>query len=42
MNFLADENMDRQIVERLRREGNDVLYIAEIAPGLVRIRRRES
>ncbi|MCZ7380769.1 MAG: DUF5615 family PIN-like protein [Candidatus Methanoperedens sp.] len=29
MNFLADENIDRHIVERLRHEGFDVRYIAE-------------
>jgi predicted nuclease of predicted toxin-antitoxin system len=32
--FLADESVDRQIVERLRREGHDVLYVAEMEPGL--------
>ncbi len=34
MNLLADESVDRQIVERLRQEGHDVLYIAEMEPGL--------
>lgn len=34
MNFLADENVDRQIVERLRREGYDVRYIAETDAGI--------
>ncbi|HMJ07974.1 MAG TPA: DUF5615 family PIN-like protein, partial [Pyrinomonadaceae bacterium] len=29
MNLLADESVDRQIVERLRRDGHNVLYIAE-------------
>lgn len=33
MNLLADESVDRQIVERLRRDGHDVLYIAETKPG---------
>lgn len=33
MNLLADESVDRQIVERLRRDGHEVLYIAEIEPG---------
>ena len=28
MNLLADESVDRQIVERLRQDGHDVLYIA--------------
>ncbi len=30
MNFLADEGVDRQIVERLRQSNYDVLYIAEL------------
>ncbi|MDP2844817.1 MAG: DUF5615 family PIN-like protein [Candidatus Methanoperedens sp.] len=34
MNFLADENVDRQIVERLRHEGYDVRYIAETDAGI--------
>ena len=34
MNFLADENLDRQIVERLRQDGHTVLYVAEMAPGI--------
>jgi hypothetical protein len=34
MNFLADESVDRPIVERLRREGHPVLYIAELGPGM--------
>ena len=34
MNLLADEGVDRQIVERLRQDGHDVLYIAEMAPGI--------
>ncbi|MBZ0175752.1 MAG: DUF5615 family PIN-like protein [Candidatus Methanoperedens sp.] len=33
MNLLADENVDRQIVERLRHEGFDVRYIAETESG---------
>jgi predicted nuclease of predicted toxin-antitoxin system len=32
MNLLADENIDRQIVERLRQDGHRVLYVAEMAP----------
>jgi predicted nuclease of predicted toxin-antitoxin system len=31
---LADESVDRQIVEQLRNEGHDVLYIAEIDPSI--------
>jgi predicted nuclease of predicted toxin-antitoxin system len=34
MNLLADEGVDRQIVERLRQEGYSVLYIAEMDPGI--------
>ncbi len=32
MNLLADEGVERQIVERLRQDGHTVLYIAEIEP----------
>jgi predicted nuclease of predicted toxin-antitoxin system len=32
MNFLADEGVDRQIVDRLRADGHDVYYAAESAP----------
>uniref|UniRef100_A0A7C1JAU7 DUF5615 domain-containing protein n=1 Tax=Caldilinea aerophila TaxID=133453 RepID=A0A7C1JAU7_9CHLR len=32
MNFLADESVDRPIVECLRREGHQVSYIAELGP----------
>ena len=34
MKFLADESVDRPIVERLRQEGHQVLYIAELKPGM--------
>jgi predicted nuclease of predicted toxin-antitoxin system len=34
MNFLADENLDWQIVERLRRDGHRVLAVAEMEPGI--------
>lgn len=34
MNILADECIDLQVVERLRREGYDVIYIAELDPGI--------
>ena len=34
MNLLADEGVERQIVERLRRDGHLVLYIAEMEPGI--------
>ena len=32
MNLLADESVDRQIVERLQQDGHHVLYIAETEP----------
>jgi len=34
MNLLADESVDRQIVKRLREDGHDVLYIAEVEPSI--------
>src|ERR1051325_1827653 len=34
MNFLADESVDGQIVERLRQNGHNVLYVAEMEPGI--------
>lgn len=34
MNFLVDEGVDAQIVQRLRRGGHTVEYVAEMAPGL--------
>lgn len=34
MNFLVDESVDRQIVDRLRQDGHDVVYVAEIEPGI--------
>jgi len=34
MNFLADENIDQQIVQKLRNEGCEVIYIAELDPGI--------
>jgi predicted nuclease of predicted toxin-antitoxin system len=33
--FLADEGVDRQIVERLRLDGHKVSYVAEMAPGIM-------
>lgn len=33
MKILADENISRLLVERLRQEGHEVLYIMEIARG---------
>lgn len=34
MNFLADENVDQQIVNRLRKDGHNVLYIIEMEPSI--------
>lgn len=34
MNFLADEGVDRQIVDHLRRDGHTVRYVAEMEPGI--------
>jgi predicted nuclease of predicted toxin-antitoxin system len=34
MNLLADESVDRQIVERLRQDGHNVIYVAELEPGI--------
>lgn len=34
MNLPADESLDRQIVERLRQDGHEVLYVAEMAPSV--------
>ena len=35
MNFVADESTDQQIVNRLRKDGHDVLPIAETSPGVL-------
>ncbi|MDH4099045.1 MAG: DUF5615 family PIN-like protein [Nitrospirota bacterium] len=34
MKFLADEGVDRQVVERLRHSGHNVWYVAEMSPGI--------
>jgi predicted nuclease of predicted toxin-antitoxin system len=34
VNLVADESVDRAIVERLRSDGHDVIYIAELTPGI--------
>ena len=34
MRLLADESVDRAIVDRLRQAGHDVMYVAELAAGL--------
>jgi predicted nuclease of predicted toxin-antitoxin system len=35
MTFFADESVDRQIVERLRDDGHEVLYVVELDPGIL-------
>lgn len=32
--FMADENVDAGIVVRLRADGHDVVWVAELAPGI--------
>jgi predicted nuclease of predicted toxin-antitoxin system len=34
LNLLADENVDQQIIDLLRREGHTVTYVAELDPGI--------
>jgi predicted nuclease of predicted toxin-antitoxin system len=34
MNLIADECVDRQIVDRLRGEGHEVFYMAEMDPSI--------
>ena len=34
MNFLADESVDRQIVDTLREDDHAVLYVTEMDPGI--------
>ena len=34
MNFLVDEGIDSQIVERLRQDGHHLLYVAEMEPSI--------
>lgn len=34
MKLLADESVDRPVVERLRQEGHDVVYVAELSPSI--------
>jgi len=31
---VADESVDKQIVDRLRSDGHDVVFIAELDPGI--------
>jgi hypothetical protein len=34
MNFVADEGVDRLIVESLRHDGHTVWYVAEMSPSI--------
>ncbi|MDY6864328.1 MAG: DUF5615 family PIN-like protein [Thermodesulfobacteriota bacterium] len=34
MNFVADESVDRQIIEQLRDDGHSVWYVAEMTPSI--------
>ncbi len=34
MNLVADEGVDRHIVDRLRQDGHQVFYVAEMQPGI--------
>ena len=34
MNLFADESVDRPVVERLRQDSHDVVYVAELAPSI--------
>jgi predicted nuclease of predicted toxin-antitoxin system len=34
VNLLADEGVELAVVERLRQDGHDVLYVAELAPSV--------
>ena len=34
MNVVADESVDRPVVDRLRRDVHEVLYVAELSPSI--------
>ena len=34
MNLLIDESVDRQIVDRLRQDGHNVVYVSDLDPGI--------
>jgi predicted nuclease of predicted toxin-antitoxin system len=34
VNLVADEGVDRPVVDRLRQEGHDVVYVAELSPSV--------
>ena len=35
MKTLADESVEKHVVQRLRRDGHNVRYIAEMSPGIL-------
>jgi predicted nuclease of predicted toxin-antitoxin system len=35
MKILADESVEKGVVQRLRRDGHDVNYVAELSPGIM-------
>lgn len=34
MNLLIDESVDRQVVEKLREDGHNVVYVSDLDPGI--------
>jgi len=34
VNLVADEGVDRPVVDRLRRDGHEVVYVAELSPSV--------
>jgi hypothetical protein len=36
--LVADESIDRPIVDRLRQDGHDVVYVAELSPSIPTMR----
>jgi hypothetical protein len=34
VNLVADEGVDRAVVERLRQDGHEVIYVAELSPSV--------
>jgi predicted nuclease of predicted toxin-antitoxin system len=34
MNLLIDESVDRQVVDKLRQDGHNVVYVSEMDPGI--------
>ena len=34
MNLVADENMEQEVVDRLRADGHELIYVAELSPSI--------